>query len=202
MLDTIKISNSTWEYLNRWIFTTNCREIAILYLIFAVFSGLIGTGLSIIIRLELAGPSSQILRNNGAPNNNLYSPSDEKLITNSNLLNCIKHLINWVGANLIGKIAYQEKRMKDSLWAKFSKVRITNLNKSCLRVLIPCFLLENICLHSIFYIVIFSESLINIFPLIKWWQLRNLNWISEINENLGSPEIWKYGGDGTLILPH
>jgi cytochrome c oxidase subunit 1 len=52
-------------YINRWLYSTNCKDISILYIIFAIFSGLVGTGLSIIIRLELAGPSSQILHNNG-----------------------------------------------------------------------------------------------------------------------------------------
>lgn len=52
-------------WVKRWLFSTNCKEIAILYIIFAVFAGLIGTGLSLIIRLELAGPSPQILFHNG-----------------------------------------------------------------------------------------------------------------------------------------
>lgn len=53
------------SYIERWLYSTNCKDIAILYIILAIFSGLIGTGLSIIIRLELAGPSAQILQNNG-----------------------------------------------------------------------------------------------------------------------------------------
>lgn len=53
------------KFITRWLFSTNCKDIAILYLIFAVFSGLIGTGLSLIIRLELAGPTPQILADNG-----------------------------------------------------------------------------------------------------------------------------------------
>lgn len=52
-------------WIKRWLFSTNCKEIAILYIIFAMFAGLIGTGLSLIIRLELAGPSPQILFHNG-----------------------------------------------------------------------------------------------------------------------------------------
>jgi heme/copper-type cytochrome/quinol oxidase subunit 1 len=49
-------------YINRWLFSTNCKDISILYIIFAIFSGLIATGLSIIIRLELSGPGSQFIK--------------------------------------------------------------------------------------------------------------------------------------------
>lgn len=59
------ISNNLRQYINRWLFSTNCKDIAILYMIFAIFSGLVGTGLSLIIRLELAGPTPQILEGNG-----------------------------------------------------------------------------------------------------------------------------------------
>lgn len=59
--------------MERWLYSTNCKDIAILYMIFAIFAGLIGTGLSIIIRLELAGPNPQILHNNGQLFNSIIS---------------------------------------------------------------------------------------------------------------------------------
>jgi len=49
---------------NRWLFSTNHKEIGRLYLIFGGFSGIIGTIFSMIIRLELAAPGSQILGGN------------------------------------------------------------------------------------------------------------------------------------------
>ena len=56
--------NAFKMYIQRWLYSTNAKDIAILYFIFAIFSGVIGSVMSLIIRLELAAPGNQLLQGN------------------------------------------------------------------------------------------------------------------------------------------
>jgi len=61
-LNNVKSSISLWT--ERWFLSSNAKDIGTLYLIFSLFSGLIGTAFSVLIRLELSGPGVQYIADN------------------------------------------------------------------------------------------------------------------------------------------
>ena len=48
----------------RWAYSTNHKDIGTMYLIFAIFAGIIGTAFSVLMRMELMHPGDGILGGN------------------------------------------------------------------------------------------------------------------------------------------
>ena len=61
-ISVLKTNISLWT--ERWFLSSNAKDIGTLYLIFALFSGLLGTAFSVLIRLELSGPGVQYIADN------------------------------------------------------------------------------------------------------------------------------------------
>ena len=62
--DLTMITSGISMWFERWFLSSNAKDIGVLYLIYALFAGLIGTAFSVLIRLELSGPGVQYIADN------------------------------------------------------------------------------------------------------------------------------------------
>jgi Cytochrome C and Quinol oxidase polypeptide I len=84
-----KVGVTLW--LERWFNSSNAKDIGTLYLIFALFSGLIGTAFSVLIRLELSSSGVQFIQDNQLYNSMITAHAIVMIFfmvkTNANMLN-------------------------------------------------------------------------------------------------------------------
>jgi len=59
--------------LTRWLYSTNHKDIGIMYLVFSIFTGLIGGAFSVYMRMELSHPGVQYMLADGAPDGHLWN---------------------------------------------------------------------------------------------------------------------------------
>lgn len=63
------MTSQIYSWSSRWLFSTNHKDIGTLYMILGAFSAVVGTMLSVLMRLELSAPGVQVL----GGNNQLYN---------------------------------------------------------------------------------------------------------------------------------
>lgn len=102
-------------FLERWFWSSNAKDIGTLYLMFALFAGLIGTAFSVLIRIELSAPGVQYIADSQLYNN---------LITSHGII-MIFFMVMPAMIGGFGKIKHLIYYVKDSIFLLFLHSRFS-----------------------------------------------------------------------------
>lgn len=119
-----------FSYLfTRWCCSTNAKDIGVIYLVFAAWSGIIATAISMIIRMELSSPGPGILNGNGQLYNVIITAHGLLILFFAVMPALIGGFGNWLVPVIIGAVDMAFPRINNiSFWVLPSSITLLLLS--------------------------------------------------------------------------
>lgn len=161
------VLSNIFFWCSRWLFSTNHKDIGTAYIVFGGVSGIVGTGMSMLIRIQLMSPGNVFLGNNqlynGAPSHAIYARNLNVVNIVASIMIFFIYVVNHytysIGIqteyvlNILRTIACV-KRLTERMFAKilFIMDRLTN------PIFVPGFKFPRIVLGVSNYVILDSQK--------------------------------------------